>query len=154
MDEKTTACSNQEWLDQVYDKLLVKMKAECARVGTNIPYTTGEDGKYHDITETRWGKTPDGGTTLSNWTNGFWPGMRGTRPPPWAWKSDWRRSSATRSPWAMTWALCSSSPLWQTSARPATRRPAAGACWRQANWPRGTMWTADLSAPGPVPGTT
>ena len=75
MDEKTTACSNQEWLDQVYDKLLVKMKAECARVGTNIPYTTGEDGKYHDITETRWGKTPDGGTTLSNWTNGFWPGM-------------------------------------------------------------------------------
>ena len=75
MEEKKAARSDQEWLDQVYDKLLAKMKAECARVGTKIPYTTGEDGKYHDITETRWGKTPDGGTTLSNWTNGFWPGM-------------------------------------------------------------------------------
>ncbi len=75
MEEKTAKCSNQEWLDQVYDKLLVKMKAECERVGSNIPYTTGEDGKYHDITETPWGKTPDGGTHVSFWTNGFWPGM-------------------------------------------------------------------------------
>lgn len=56
MEEKTAGRSNQEWLDETYDKLLVKMKAECARVGTNIPYTTGKDGKYHDITETRWGQ--------------------------------------------------------------------------------------------------
>ena len=75
MDKETVNCSNQEWLDSVYGKLLVKMQAQCRRVGTNIPYTTGEDGMYHDITETPYGKTPDGGTTLTNWTNGFWPGM-------------------------------------------------------------------------------
>lgn len=75
MEEKTAGRSNQEWLDETYDKLLVKMKAECARVGTNIPYTTGRDGKYHDITETRWGQAPDGGTHVGFWTNGFWPGM-------------------------------------------------------------------------------
>lgn len=66
---------NQAWLEEVYGKLLVKMKEECARVGTNIPYTTGEDGMYHDITETRWGKTPDGKPYMGNWTNGFWPGI-------------------------------------------------------------------------------
>ena len=67
--------SNQEWLNGVYEKLLVKMKAECQRVGTDIPYTTGEDGMYRDITETAWGKTPDGSTSVGFWTNGFWPGM-------------------------------------------------------------------------------
>lgn len=75
MEEKTVGRSNAEWLDATYDKLLVKMKAECARIGTQIPYTTGEDGKYHDITETRWGKNPDGTTHVGFWTNGFWPGM-------------------------------------------------------------------------------
>ena len=75
MEREPAKYSNQEWLDDVYEKLLVKMKAECARVGTNIPYTTGEDGMYHDITQTPWGKTPDGGTHVGFWTNGFWPGM-------------------------------------------------------------------------------
>lgn len=75
MEEKIAKCSNQEWLDATYDKLLVKMKAECTRVGTKIPYTTGKDGKYHDITETPWGKTPDGSGHVGFWTNGFWPGM-------------------------------------------------------------------------------
>ena len=75
MEEKTVRCSNQEWLDAAYDKLLAKMKAQCARVGTNIPYTTGNDGRYHDITETPWGKKPDGSTHVGFWTNGFWPGM-------------------------------------------------------------------------------
>ena len=28
MEEKVTGCSNQEWLDSVYDKLLVKMRAD------------------------------------------------------------------------------------------------------------------------------
>lgn len=55
--------SNQEWLDSVYDRLLVKMRAECARVGTNIPYSPGEDGMYHDTED------------IAGWTNGFWPGM-------------------------------------------------------------------------------
>ena len=75
MEEKIDERSNQEWLDETYDKLLAKMKAECARIGTNIPYTTDKDGKYHDITETSWGKMPDGNTHVGFWTNGFWPGM-------------------------------------------------------------------------------
>ena len=29
-------CTNQAWLDSVYDKLLVKMKAECERVGLSL----------------------------------------------------------------------------------------------------------------------
>lgn len=67
MNQKRTEQTNQEWLDSVYEKLLVKMKAECERVGTNIPYTISEDGKYHDITE--------GPYDIDFWTNGFWPGM-------------------------------------------------------------------------------
>lgn len=75
MEQRVLKGTDQEWLDQTYEKLLAKMKAECARVGTDIPYIPGEDGKYRDITETKWGRTQDGGSTLSNWTNGFWPGM-------------------------------------------------------------------------------
>ncbi len=75
MEEKITGRSNQEWLDATYNKLLVKMKAQCARIGANIPYTTDKDGKYRDITETRWGQTPDGSTHVGFWTNAFWPGM-------------------------------------------------------------------------------
>lgn len=68
-------CSNHEWLDGVYDKLLVKMAAECQRVGSKIPYTTNKDGMYDDITETIWGKMGNEGTHVGFWTNGFWPGM-------------------------------------------------------------------------------
>lgn len=71
---ETKEQSNQEWLDAVYGKLLVKMKAECGRIGTDIPYTTGKDGKYHDITQTQWGST-DSPYGVGFWTNGFWPGM-------------------------------------------------------------------------------
>ncbi len=67
MGEKLAKCSNQDWLDNVYDKILAKMKAECIRVGSNIPYTTDKDGKYQDIEQTQWG--------IGFWTNGFWPGM-------------------------------------------------------------------------------
>ncbi len=56
---------DQVWLDDVYGKLMVKMKAEAERIGTMIPYTT-RDGKYHDL------DVPGG---LYYWTNGFWPGM-------------------------------------------------------------------------------
>ena len=66
MEERTGKGSNHEWLDEVYEKLLVKMKAECSRVGTIIPYTTHE-GKYYDVANTPWG--------IGFWTNGFWPGM-------------------------------------------------------------------------------
>ena len=54
------------WLADVYGKLTVKMRAETQRIGTMIPYSTGEDGKYHDLSK------PGG---LYFWTNGFWPGM-------------------------------------------------------------------------------
>jgi len=67
MNKELAARSNQEWLDDVYDKLLLKMKAECARVGAKIPYSTDKDGTYHDIEEGPFG--------ITNWTNGFWPGM-------------------------------------------------------------------------------
>ncbi len=66
MEEKRTKLTNQEWLDDVYQKLLVKMKAECERIGTMIPYTP-KDGKYIDM-----GSSPVG---VGYWTNGFWPGM-------------------------------------------------------------------------------
>lgn len=58
--------SNQEWLDRTYEKLLTKMKAECARVGTAIPFAA-RGGRYFDVE-----KTPLG---IGFWTNGFWPGM-------------------------------------------------------------------------------
>ncbi|MDE6591180.1 MAG: glycoside hydrolase family 88 protein [Oscillospiraceae bacterium] len=60
--------TNQEWLDETYEKLLVKMKAERDRIGTMIPYTTGKDGKYYDVATTP-------GMGMDYWTNGFWPGM-------------------------------------------------------------------------------
>lgn len=56
---------DRAWLESVYEKLKVKMKAEAERIGTMIPYTTRE-GKYHDL------DVPGG---LYFWTNGFWPGM-------------------------------------------------------------------------------
>ena len=58
--------SNQEWLDRTYEKLLAKMKAECARVGTTIPFAA-RSGRYFDVETTPLG--------IDFWTNGFWPGM-------------------------------------------------------------------------------
>ena len=72
---------DQAWLNSTYDKLLVKMKRECERVGTMIPYSP-RDGKYHDLDfgttgeeAVKKGKSP----LLCYWTNGFWPGMLGQR---------------------------------------------------------------------------
>jgi unsaturated chondroitin disaccharide hydrolase len=61
----TLSASDQAWLDEVYAKTIVKMKAEVDRIGTMIPYSP-KDGKYHDCDMT-------GG--IGFWTNGFWPGM-------------------------------------------------------------------------------
>ena len=58
--------SDQEWLDETYEKLLKKLKVECARVGTTIPFAP-RNGRYFDVE-----KTPFG---IDFWTNGFWPGM-------------------------------------------------------------------------------
>lgn len=57
--------ASQEWLDKTYEKLVAKMRAECERIGTMIPYTT-KDGHYFDLGQ------PGG---IYSWTNGFWPGM-------------------------------------------------------------------------------
>lgn len=57
---------NQLWLDETYDKLQAKVKAECARLGTMIPFAP-RNGKYFDVENTPLG--------LGFWTNGFWPGM-------------------------------------------------------------------------------
>ena len=68
---------DQAWLNSTYDKLLVKMKRECERVGTMIPYSP-RDGKYHDLDFGTTGKEAekDGKSPLlCYWTNGFWPGM-------------------------------------------------------------------------------
>lgn len=66
MEERVTKCSNQEWLDEVYDKLLVKMEAECKRIKTMIPFAP-RNGQYFDVENTPLG--------IHFWTNGFWPGM-------------------------------------------------------------------------------
>lgn len=65
MQNTNISKQDSEWLEQTYQKLLVKMKEECARIGTMIPYTT-KDGKYQDL------GMPGG---IYFWTNGFWPGM-------------------------------------------------------------------------------
>lgn len=55
----------ERWLESIYEKMEIKFKEECKRLGEQIPYRT-EDGIYrtdyaeHDI---YW------------WTNGFWPGI-------------------------------------------------------------------------------
>ena len=56
---------NKAWVDSVFEKLKIKLAAECARIGDKIP-CVAEDGVYKEdkaITDIFW------------WTNGFWPGM-------------------------------------------------------------------------------
>lgn len=137
MDEYGSRCSNQEWLDRVYEKLLVKMRAECARIGTKIPYTTDRDGTYHDVEE-RWG--------LEFWTNGFWPGM--------LWQmygatgeEDYRRAAVGAeerlaalldSPEKVDHdvGFCFFCLLWRTIERQVMRMRAGAACWRPICWRR------------------
>ncbi len=54
-----------EWKQKTYQLLVRKMKAQCARIGSAIPYFPIQ-GHYKDC------MMPDG---VSWWTNGFWPGM-------------------------------------------------------------------------------
>lgn len=55
---------NNQWLEEVWEKINVKMSAECDRVGDSIPYIS-KDGRYSDMGE----------INISWWTNGFWAGM-------------------------------------------------------------------------------
>lgn len=53
------------WAEQTYEKILLKLSAECDRVGSKIPYIA-EDGLYRE---------DKGETDIVWWTNGFWPGI-------------------------------------------------------------------------------
>lgn len=55
----------EQWAEGVFEALCVKMRAQCERVGSRIPYFPYQ-GHYVDC------MMPDG---ISWWTNGFWPGM-------------------------------------------------------------------------------
>lgn len=53
-----------KWIDSVWDKIVVKMRAEAERNKDIIPYIP-DNGKYSDMMQ----------TNPSWWTNGFWGGM-------------------------------------------------------------------------------
>ncbi|WP_438444134.1 glycoside hydrolase family 88 protein [Gorillibacterium sp. sgz5001074] len=55
---------DRQWAEQVWGKLEVKLKAECGRIGSSIPYIP-VNGVYSDMGE----------KSLVWWTNGFWSGM-------------------------------------------------------------------------------
>lgn len=56
---------NQEWIEEIYEKIKKKMSAECDRIGSQIPYIA-KDGVYQEDKSK---------TDIVWWTNGFWPGM-------------------------------------------------------------------------------
>lgn len=55
----------QQWLEEVYEKLTVKMAAECERAKDKIPYIA-RNGVFDDHS---------GKDQLNFWTNGFWGGI-------------------------------------------------------------------------------
>lgn len=55
----------QKWAKETYEKLKIKLSAECDRIGSKIPYIA-EDGVY---------KENKAESDIIWWTNGFWPGM-------------------------------------------------------------------------------
>lgn len=61
------SAQDRAWVEDIYGRILIKMKAEAGRIGSMIPYTTNKVGRYEDVESQEWG--------LGFWTNGFWPGM-------------------------------------------------------------------------------
>jgi len=59
-----------DFWNEMYEKLKTKIKAECQRVGTDIPYIP-ENGRYQDVTKCA-GAFGEG---ITWWTNGFWGGI-------------------------------------------------------------------------------
>jgi len=59
------SAADKEWAEGIFEKLKIKLKAECARLGDQIPYIP-KDGRYRGF------DSEDG---IFWWTNGFWPGM-------------------------------------------------------------------------------
>ena len=56
--------ADRQWAAGIWDKLAVKLKEECLRVGPKMPYIP-ENGVYGDMAE----------RNLVWWTNGFWAGI-------------------------------------------------------------------------------
>ncbi|MEK8215464.1 glycoside hydrolase family 88 protein [Paenibacillus sp. FSL L8-0463] len=56
--------ADRQWAAQVWDKLAIKLKAECQRTGPIMPYIP-VNGTYEDMGE----------RNLVWWTNGFWGGI-------------------------------------------------------------------------------
>ena len=54
---------DRTWAEGIFEKLNLKLKAECSRMENIIPYIP-RDGRYHDL---------DTGEGIYWWTNGFWP---------------------------------------------------------------------------------
>jgi Glycosyl Hydrolase Family 88. len=55
----------KQWADSTWDKIELKMSAQCDRIGDRIPYVP-EGGVYREDMGER---------DVFWWTNGFWPGM-------------------------------------------------------------------------------
>ena len=55
----------QRWLDEIYEKLKVKMLRECGRAKTKIPYSA-QNGVFDDRSNKQ---------EINFWTNGFWGGI-------------------------------------------------------------------------------
>jgi unsaturated chondroitin disaccharide hydrolase len=68
MEEKMNyhlADTEKEWAEGIFEKIKIKLNAECSRMENSIPYIS-KNGHYHDL------DAPDG---IYWWTNGFWPGL-------------------------------------------------------------------------------
>lgn len=63
--EKQLKSEDSAWVQAVYEKIKLKMSAECDRIGDRIPYIA-ENGVY---------KEDKSETDIVWWTNGFWPGL-------------------------------------------------------------------------------
>ncbi|MBT9776595.1 glycosyl hydrolase family 88 [Clostridium sp. MCC353] len=57
--------ADQKWAEEIYQKLVIKLKAECNRIGGKIPYIAKNGIYQEDKSE----------TDITWWTNGFWAGM-------------------------------------------------------------------------------
>jgi len=57
---------DRPWAQSIWDKIAVKMSAQCDRLGASFPYSAA-NGRYIS----RMNNTAD----IYWWTNGFWPGM-------------------------------------------------------------------------------
>lgn len=55
----------ETWLENLYQKIEIKFRAECERIGDRIPYLTEEESYRKDYGE----------ADIYWWTNGFWPGI-------------------------------------------------------------------------------